>query len=122
MINRLNNYRQLHHRDKIHFSAQYLADFNKSYQIATNAKNKLEDLYEKIGQIQSKPPTSSRLEHQNHQGENKHSDIDYSALLRPPAEVKSNAIIGGTSQSLQSNLRAGGASLADLQSKEQVYA
>jgi len=75
MINRLNNYRSLAYRDKILLSAQFLADFNKSYQIAQNAKIKLEEIYDKIVQLQSKPAVSRA--HDQHQADKLHSELDH---------------------------------------------
>lgn len=110
MINRLNNYRSLAYRDKILLSAQFLADFNKSYQVAQNAKTKLEEIYEKIVQLQSKP-AASRVHDQN--ADKLHSELDHRT-------ADAAALVKATSASSLQGFKQG-SSLADLQSKEHVY-
>jgi hypothetical protein len=107
-------------------SAQYLADFNKSYQTAQNAKTKLEDLYEKIVHLQSKPAVARVADQHAHQVDNNklHAELDHSALLRstdPSATLGKPNLLAASSTGLYAQTLKQGSSLAELQSKEQMY-
>lgn len=106
MVNRLNNYRSLPSREKIHQSAQYLQDFSKSYNLAYNAKSKLEELNERIVLLQTKPQTAGALKDSLHGDGRLQSDL---ALSKSISLGASNSGFKPPS------------SLADLQSKESVY-